>query len=163
MEVVDVIHDLPIHPTRRYATRPLAAIERLVLHHAASAEDATPFDIARFHVETRGWPGVAYHYLVAVDGTVYKCHLASTVSYCVAHGNTKSLCICLIGNRDTLPPSVQQLDAALQLLRDLIAAYHVGLVYGHREVPTDPPQATACPGRYIDMDGVRAAVGGRIA
>lgn len=154
MNLVDLVGQLPIHPTKRYTRRLLSAIEQLVLHHAAGPERQTPEQIARFHVDVRGWPGVAYHYLIAVDGTAFKCWAATTVTYCVKGENTKSLCVCLIGNRSVVAPPAGQWGAAVELFRQLREAYG-GLVLGHNEAL---PGHTECPGTLTDMARFRSEV-----
>lgn len=133
-------------------------ITRLVLHHAAGPENQTPEQIARFHVEQRDWPGIAYHYLIAPDGTAYKCWPTTTVTWCVANGNSSSLCVCLIGNRSLLSCPPAQWEAAVELFRDLLVALPDRAVFGHREVPTTPPQNTQCPGTLIDLMAFRRDV-----
>jgi N-acetyl-anhydromuramyl-L-alanine amidase AmpD len=96
--------------------------------------------------------------VVAADGTVYKCWPVTTRTYCVAGGNTASLCVCLVGNRQLMPAPPAQWRAAVELFRDLLRAYPGRRIYGHREAPTAPPQATACPGAAVDMDEFRRAV-----
>lgn len=157
MTLVDLIGKLPVHPTLKYAERPLGSIRWLVLHHAAGPEDQTPEQIARFHVG-KGWPGIAYQYVIGPDGTAYKCWPTSIRTYCVENGNTASLCVCLIGNRQVMPVPTAQWLTVVELFRDLSEALPGRAVVGHREVPTSPPQSTACPGRYIDLDAFRAAV-----
>lgn len=159
MTIVDLIGQLPVHPTKRYGTRGLAQIQYLVVHHAAGPETQTVEQIARFHVQTRDWPGIAYQALIDPAGIMYKTWPASTITYCVGGANTKSLCVCLIGNRETTPCPLPQWGALVELLRAWRDAYPTArAIYGHREVPTTPPQATVCPGKHINLDRLRAAV-----
>jgi len=151
--IVDLIGALPVHPTKTYDERALAQIRRLVLHHTAGPATQTPVQIAQFHVGGRDWPGIAYHYLVRDDGTVYKCWPARTVTYCVRGHNASSLCVALIGDFDLEPAPGPQWDAAVSLFRDLRAGYGPLPIEGHREIV-----ATACPGRFVDMDRFRLEV-----
>jgi len=157
MTIVDLIGKLPTHPLKTYPTRDPEKITRLVLHHAAGLETQTPRQIARFHVDEREWPGIAYHYLVGPAGEVFKCWPTSTVTWCVAGGNSPSLCVCLIGNRHILPPAASQWDAVVELFQVLLVALPDRAIYGHREI-ADPPQSTVCPGQHISMSAFRAAV-----
>ena len=157
--VVDLVGKLPVHPTLRYKTRSLDLLDRVVIHHTAGPTSQTPDQIARFHVNSNGWPGIAYHYLIAADGTIYKCWPASTVSYCVEKGNTPSLCVCLIGNFTQAGPPAPQWAAAVSLSRMLLDAYDLTKLFGHKETPTSPPQSTACPGAKFDMNAFRFSVG----
>jgi len=198
MTLVDLIGKLPAHATKRYPTRDLSVVTRGALHHTGGPAWATPPQIARFHVESNhleqgGAPGIAYHYLVGPDGTVYKCWPATTITWCVRKGNTPTVCVCMIGHFDerpsTLtafevwalaareiplarmsggfyhrpflgggPPPPAQWAAAAALMRELASAYNIRDVYGHKEVPTMPPQTTACPGRFVDLNRFRSEV-----
>lgn len=157
MNIVDLVRKLPVHPTKRYLSRPLSAIRRIVLHHTAAPASQTPEEIARYHVQNRGYPGIGYHYLVSRGGTIYKCWTATTITACVKQGNSSSLCVCLIGNFTFQPPPSVQWEAALNLVRKLMIAHLIPIeqVYGHRETPTKPPQQTECPGAKFDMDQFR--------
>lgn len=157
MEIIDLTGKLATHPRKFYARRPLDLIRYIAIHHAASSEDATPEQIARFHVYARGWPGIAYHYLVAPDGRIYKCWPATMRTYCVRGHNTHCLCVCLLGNREAQPAPEVQMRAAVELVRQLADAYRVPpeRILGHREFPD---AATACPGRHIDMSSFREHV-----
>lgn len=152
----DLIGALPTHPTKTYRSRPVDIIRYLAVHHAASSETATPEQIARYHV-SRGWPGIGYHFLIDPAGTVYRCWPATTMTYCVAGSNMASLCICLLGDRDQRPIPEAQRAALVRLLRQCMSDYRVPVerVLGHREFPR---AATVCPGRYVDMDAIRAEV-----
>lgn len=156
--IVDLIGKLPVHPTRKYRTRELSMITRVVIHHSATPYYIKPEEIARFHVNGRGWPGIGYHYLVDHFGIIYKCWPASTVTYCVAQGNVPSLCVCLIGNFEEDKPTDKQLAAAAWLTREIVQAYGIKDVLGHREVPA---QFTKCPGKFLDMDEFRRMVLGQ--
>lgn len=154
MQVIDIIAQLPMHPTRKYRRRGLKEIKRIVLHHSAT-DTGTPEAFARYHVEKLGWPGIAYTYVVGRDGTVYRCQEDSTISYHAAGANKDSLGVCMVGNFDNYEPSMQQLRAAMDLLQWLCGKYGLGIkaVIGHREVPGTKK---SCPGKRINMDKLRA-------
>lgn len=160
--VADLIGQLPVHPTKKYPPRRLTDIRYLAIHHTAGPSTQTPEAIARYHVETDalyegGAPGIGYHYLVGAGGTIWKVNPASVVAACVRKGNTRSLCVCLIGNFTDAPPPEAQWQAAVGLVRWLKRIYPAE-VFGHREVPTVPAQKTACPGAKFSMAAFRAAV-----
>ena len=157
--MIDLRGKLPVHPTMKYPPRPLEAIKWVVLHHTAGPSTETPEEIAAYHVNVRGWPGIAYHYLVGPDGQQYKCWDATTKTNCVAFGNTVSLCVCLVGNFDLGPVPDAQWNSAVELARLLMDAYEITSVYGHHEAPTSPPQNTNCPGLHFIIDRFRKEVG----
>lgn len=140
-----------------WKNRTLAVIKWLVLHHAASAEDATVEVLNRTH-HARDWWKLSYHYAISIDGTVYKVNKATEITYTVANGNTPVLSVCAIGNRSNVPWPKPQWEAAIELFQTLRDAYPGRTIYGHKECPTSPPQATACPGALTDLTAFRQAV-----
>jgi hypothetical protein len=157
--IVDKMGKLPHKEWATYPFRSLTQIQRVVMHHTAGPSTETPEQIAQYHVDVKGWPGIGYHYVIIPAGAVFKCLPATVVSNCVAGGNTTSLCVALVGNFDLGPVPDAQWAAAVELAKELVAAYNLKEVYGHREVP-GPPQDTHCPGLYFVTDKFRAEVFG---
>lgn len=155
--VVSLIGKLPVHPMKKFHRRPLTAIKRIVVHHTAAPVSQTPEEIARYHVEVKDWPGIGYSYLISPTGIIYKCWPATMITACVEKGNTPSLCVCLIGDFTQAGPPSPQWTAAVRLVRWLKHIYPAE-IFGHREVPTSPPQSTACPGAAFDMRSFRVSV-----
>lgn len=156
MQIIDLADKLP-RGSKRYKTRPIAAISKIVVHHSATTS-GTPEAFARYHVEDRRWPGIGYHYVIDKQGRVYKTNHADVISYHASGINSISLGVCLVGNFDVEQPPAAQWQALVGLLKDLMAAYGVKPhnVIGHREVPAPK----SCPGRNIDMDALRREIGG---
>lgn len=150
-EIVDIVDELPHHETLTYSTRPLEAITTLTIHHTVSPPDRTIESIAAYHVNSRGWPGIGYHFVIAADGTIYQTNYLETKSYhagsYAAPGdeNYWSVGISLQGDFTYNPPPRAQQDAARWLVAHL--KWELGLepdgVLGHRQMPG---AATACPG-----------------
>lgn len=158
MQIIDIVDQLPQHPSKRYKLRNSSDIRQIIVHHSAtkpiSADgraDAEAF--ARYHVAHHGWPGIGYDYVIGANGTVYKCNHNNAVNYHAGSANRMSLGICLAGNFDLVAPPAEQWRAAIELTRMLMAAYGVPAqrVIGHREVPA----AKSCPGKRVDMDQFR--------
>jgi N-acetylmuramoyl-L-alanine amidase len=152
MQVKDIIQELPRHPTKRYKERMLNSIRQIVVHHSATTS-GTPEAFARYHVQQK-WPGISYHYVIARDGTVYKCQKATTISYHASGANGSSIGVCLVGHFDEQLPTQAQTDSLIDLLADLVKAYRIKIdgVIGHREVPGTKK---SCPGNNIDMADTR--------
>jgi N-acetylmuramoyl-L-alanine amidase len=156
--VIDLIDVLPNNPDAKpWRERVVSRIAWLVLHHAASLEDTTPAALNAFH-HKRGWYRLSYHYLISADGTVYKINRDRDITWTVAHGNSGALSVCLVGNRSLLVTPPPQWRAAVELFRRLQQAYPAAVIYGHKECPTTPAQATQCPGNLVPMDAFRADV-----
>ena len=152
---LNIIADkLPSHFSKRYKRREDNEIDTLVVHHGASFASrprggwlAYICNIADYHVWNRGWPGIAYHYVIAPDGETFKCQSIRNISYHAKGGNTHGIGICLLGNFENEQPPARQVSA----LHDLIVLIKRGLpgvenVIGHRDVKGS---STVCPGKQF--------------
>ena len=143
MTLIDLVKELPRHPTKRYALRSSKFLRGIVIHHSAGR--GTPQQVARYHVEKLGWPGIGYHYMIGSGGTIYKVNNVSTLSYHCAGSNKVSIGVCLIGNFEIEEPTKEQLTALHELVTILRNSTQNKLwVKGHRELT-----ATDCPGHHL--------------
>jgi hypothetical protein len=140
----DIRTALPQHNLKRYRRRSISDISDVVIHH--SAGHGTPESYAKYHI-SKGWPGIGYHYVIDLDGTVYYCNDIDKVTYhCQGH-NTKSIGICMIGNYevDNLDLSIDRnlysLHELLQSLHDSIGHFTLGY---HGQY-----KSTLCPGKNL--------------
>lgn len=131
--------------------RPLNQVNYLAIHHTAGPDTQTPDQIANFHINSNGWGGIGYHFLVDKNGIVYYVGDISTARANVANLNDQVIGICLIGNftAGRVPTNIQ-IDAAHNLCDFFINNYPALTnvsswddVRGHKELPG---QSTACPG-----------------
>lgn len=148
----DLTASLPRHPTEQYRQRSLAAIDRIVLHHTEAPRETTWNAIANYHVNSNGWPGIAYHIGVqqGANGRVRVSLLNTpqTRSY-HAHtiGNDHGLALCLAGSFVSTEPTINEVDTLRRVTRVVRnwaawSAKHLPVV-GHKDVPGN---ATSCPG-----------------
>ena len=137
---------LPKHPSKVYPTRPLSGIKYRVIHHSGVDVDSSPEAVARYHIETLGWPGVGYTWLISWDGTIYMTNWPETMCYNVSQRNHEVMGILLVGDYSDRWPRPAQLSSARILTKALGIALPDTELKGHYEValPTSP---TACPGR----------------
>ncbi len=142
-QIVDVIDQLPTHPSKQYETRPLANISDLVIHHTVSAGDIDTTIIAEFHVLSRDWPGIGYHYVIDNAGRIEQVNHLETVSYHASGANSTSVGIALKGDFSDSPPPQSQLDAAEWLVDTLRGRLAIKHTLGHKEALS---AATECPG-----------------
>lgn len=167
-EIHDVVDQLHKHPTKTYATRKLRAITHICIHHSAVAGTVPVENVAKYHVDNQGWPGIGYHYYVKPDGTIYQTQRLETVSYHVSHNNDYSLGICVSGDFTYVPPPQVQIDAAAQLVAWLMQELAITeqKILGHKEFPAND---TSCPGetwlkrmtwKNTLLDSVRAVIAG---
>ena len=76
-----IVDNLPKHATKVYDTRPLEAIDTLVVHHTTGAPFQDIANIASYHVNGKGWPGIGYHFVIDGAGKVYQTNRLATKSY----------------------------------------------------------------------------------
>jgi len=108
---------------------------------------------ARFHVNTRGWDGLAYHYAVGRDGALYQTRdYAARLNHSgVPQGNSESLAVLVVtGEGDPLPQA--QVNGLEQLIKQVGKGPR--FLLSHQEWP----RLTACPGALLTrwLRGYRA-------
>lgn len=129
--------------------RSLSQVKYLAIHHSAGPDTQTPEQIANFHIQTNGWGGIGYHFLIAKDGTVFYVGDISTARANVANLNEQVIGICLIGNfTQGRIPTDEQLNSGNKLCDFFINNFPQftlswDAVLGHKELPS---QSTTCPG-----------------
>ncbi len=150
----DLSRSLPRHATLTYQQRALPAIDRIVLHHTEADRSISWQAVARYHVQSQGWPGIGYHIGLrqATRGgrvtisLLNEPHVRSYHAHSV--GNNSGLAVCLAGKFDQAAPTPE--DAAA--LRRVVAAlrrwatWSELAVVGHKEVPGNQ---TSCPGAHL--------------
>ena len=138
----------------------------IVLHHSATpAGGAKAFD--KMHRE-KGWDELGYHFVIGNgtdtgDGQI-EVGPRWTKQKHGAHAKTpdnrfneRGIGICLVGNFDNERPTRAQVAALNKLVAYLMKTYHVSPtgVLGHE----DTGKATDCPGKFMDVAGIRRAAG----
>jgi N-acetyl-anhydromuramyl-L-alanine amidase AmpD len=153
--IVDKIQALPKHPTDQYGPRE-DPITHILIHHTETPKIFLLENLALYFINHWKWPGMAYHYVIAADGTIYQCQPDHIHTYHAGDANSYSLAISLIGSfmptyhgkpqpaEDQLPTPVQ-LRSVAHLAAWLMQEYNVPLenVKGHKEVGN-----TQCPGDF---------------
>ena len=114
-------------------------IDKIIIHCSATPE-GKPFtvaDIDRWHRD-RGWQGIGYHYVVYLDGSIYKGRSEEIIGAHCSGQNAHSIGICYIGGldasgkaKDTRTPA--QRKALHELVSDLKTRYPAATVHGHNE------------------------------
>lgn len=123
--------------------------DRIILHHAAG--NGTAESIHKYHVSL-GWKGIAYHYYVRKDGSIYRGRPEDTVGGHTSGYNYCSIGICAEGNFETDIMSNAQRDAIRALVLDIRTRYPDTQTIKHKDVA-----ATACPGKNYPFDYIAAA------
>lgn len=144
-------------------TEPAAAKKAIIIHHSGSntnlnggAEDA--FSIANFHVNSRGWGGIGYHFVITHDShsggaqVQYAGDLLTWRAHLKGLNNGK-VGICLVGNFLEQLPGPNQLRLARQLVDFLMAPNNIlpsinyySQIYPHGQYPNQQTAGEQCPG-----------------
>ncbi|MDF1563573.1 MAG: carboxypeptidase regulatory-like domain-containing protein [Deltaproteobacteria bacterium] len=144
---------------------------RMAIHHTVTPNNDT-YDMPRrvrqiqaYHMDSRGWCDVGYHFLIGQDGEVYQAREETYIGAHVANHNTQTAGISFIGDFTSIVPSQAMLDAGARIVRSLSSTYGISIdrtaIKGHREFSG---ASTACPGNafYPTLDAfvALAASGG---
>ncbi len=143
--------------------------ERITIHHTAVALDQNreaPGRIRghqRFHQETKGWPDLAYHFMIDRDGNVYEGRPVDVRGdTATEYDPTGHLLPCLEGDYDSQQPTDGQLESLVRLMAWMVSSFGVPVetIGGHRD-----HASTTCPGEavYPLLDDLKARVVDRLA
>jgi hypothetical protein len=124
-------------------------IERLTVHHTADLLDSNDLAPARIrgHQQghlSRGWPDLAYHFIVDAEGNVYQGRPLHAVGDTgTEYDPTGHFLVCCEGNFDEQPIPDAQRSRLVDMLAWAAATFAVApaTIAGHRDVA-----ATSCPG-----------------
>ena len=118
----------------------------LVLHHEAGS-GSTAQQIHNYHRYTNGWAGIAYHYYVRKDGTIYRGRPENMIGgHCLGYNST-SIGICFEGNFENEQMGQAQINAGWELISDILRRYPGISVRRHKDL-----NQTACPGRNFPFN-----------
>lgn len=120
----------------------------IILHHAA-ASNASAELIHECHL-AKGWTGIAYHYYVRKDGSIYRGRPEHKKGGHTGDHNHNSIGICFEGNFEVDTMSDVQTEAGAALVADILSRYGELKIIGHRDV-----NPTACPGKNFRMDDIK--------
>lgn len=135
-QLVDVRNDLARHKTKKYVDNGLTSKREIGIHHSLTTS-GDAFAFARYHVNTKGWPGIGYAFVIKKDGTIQWCWDLGVKTYHVGNSNRFVIGICLVGDFRIEEPT----EAQEKSLRELHAALKVDMgsnysrTRGHNEYP----------------------------
>lgn len=139
MEIIEPSYDWA------YPLKERSDTDMLIIHHSA-ANGQTAEQIHNYHLGL-GWSGIAYHYYVRQDGTVYRGRPEDMTGGHTSNYNSNSIGICFEGNFETETMSEAQLNAGIALIEDIKTRYPDIEVLGHRDL-----NSTACPGANFPFE-----------
>ena len=159
----DIMVSLPQHPSRRWPTREITDIRRIVVHHTFSDPNVDPRTLAQQAVN-QNKPGMPYHFLVTGDGVIHQTQPLTRIvmqnlsSHLNEMINADSIAVAVAGdfrrNQD-VEPGERQRQATAALIAWLISQQRLGsiitqIVFGRKELG----EKVISPGDQW-MEGVR--------
>jgi len=156
VDVIDGRKTLESHPTRRWKTRQLEKIDRIIIHQ--SLADAKVSALNEYHISpgnhisSDGLPHIAYHFVISREGVIWRCNNYADVTWHCKGVNTRSIGVCVVGNFSgpghlgSDGPSEDQI-AALEYLQWFISdeLQQAFLLHGHMDY-----NKYACPGYVLE-------------
>ena len=156
MKIENLITQLPWHTTRRWATRDLSKINKIVIHQElgeGSIEGVNNYHIGPNHISQKGCPHFCYHYGIRKDGEIVQANELASITWHVGSHNTESIGIMVQGNFNgpeydlgTSEPTEAQIKSLEELVDYLIKAFGFTNqnVFGHYHFGKP-----ACPGYVL--------------
>ncbi|MFK7986324.1 MAG: peptidoglycan recognition family protein [Sandaracinaceae bacterium] len=155
-----------------------ASKARIAIHHTVSNGMGDPAanvrGIQAFHMDSRGWCDIGYHFLVSLDGQVFEARQVDRLGAHVGGHNTGNIGVSFMGcfhptsDCASLPPQVPpeaMIEAGATIVAGLADIYGITVttdtVKGHRD---HTGASTACPGdnlhaRLVDLRNGSAVPG----
>lgn len=154
-ERLDPNHRLP--NKRAYRDRDLSQIEQIVIHHTAGTESETPDSVNEYHINSRGWPRISYHYFVKGKNEVYQTNELKKHTFQVKGGNNyKSLSIVVAGNKSKTEVTESEYIGIVAAILDIYEKLGRKIpVIGHQDAQSE---GTACPGSNMRVDHIARVV-----
>lgn len=107
----------------------------IVIHHSLSDEGKST-SFARYHVESKKWPGIAYHFVILKDGVIEWNHDLGVETYHVGDFNKEAIGVCLVGDYRKYEPTEAQKRSLRQLHNSLkLDLPNYVKTLGHNEIP----------------------------
>lgn len=137
-----------------WENRSLYGVTDITVHHSATPSTATAESFARYHVNSKGWAGIGYHFVIKADGTIQQTNDVVSWSYHNGFNNKNAIGVCLVGNFDQSYPTNEQIKSLEWLIKDLMndsKLPNLKYVMGHKEYAG----ATSCPGSNFNTNYIR--------
>lgn len=141
-EIIDVTEQYRIEGVVRKNTE----ISAITLHHSAGKKLDLDY-MHDMHIKKK-FGGIAYHFVIDIDGTIYQTRPESMCGSHMLNHNTNNIGICFIGNYEEKQFPASQLYAGRFLIRYLINKYpSIKTCYYHKYLNTKIKKHTDCPGK----------------
>ena len=139
--------------------------DKIILHCSATEDSGTVSwnAIRRYHMETKGWGAIGYHFGVELIGSptwsspgtpeILMGRMPNEEGAHCKGQNDRSIGVCIVGNYDEKPPPVPIWGRTIVLVRWLMVEFDLAPknVFGHRDFSDK-----TCPGQCFNLDKFRA-------
>ena len=115
--------------------------------HCSDTETGTVEAIRKYHVETKGWRDIGYHFVIYRDGSL---HTGRPMYMSGAHcpeTNMSGIGICVIGKKAFEKKQLEMLEF---VVKDLQSRFSIKEVRGHCDYPSAKRQKKSCPSPQIE-------------
>jgi N-acetyl-anhydromuramyl-L-alanine amidase AmpD len=158
MNIVNLTNELPWHPTRRWATRELNKVNKIIIHQELGESDiegVNNYHINPNHISPKGCPHFCYHYGIRKNGEIVQANELSSVTWHTKGQNLAGVGIMLVGNfkgsghdLGTSEPTEEEMKSLDELVNYLLNAFKLTKqdVFGHYHFGKP-----ACPGDVIQQ------------
>jgi hypothetical protein len=127
--------------------QPLADwLTTVVVHHSALPVERGPAEIQALHMDKAGYADIGYHFVIAIDGTLFEGRPIQLRGAHTEGFNTGTVGVVLLGNFENTEPTQEQLQTLNQLVIYLRNRYGITHLAGHRDFN---PDLTVCPGENL--------------
>ena len=136
-DIQNIINQLPRNPAFQIPARPIAQIDRILIHHSAVAPTVGANRIAAYLVQNQGQAGIKYHYFITAEGIIQQTNvLTAQTTQSTEQLNPVAIGIGFAGNFTTEAPTPAQIEAGAQLIAWLVRQLNLSpqMVFGHKEV-----------------------------
>ena len=149
--IIDRVGTIPQHPVLDFPRRQRSSIRRIVVHHSGFPSHVSPHDMAESLILDQlamdgTEPGLPYHFVVRIDGTVEQIHDLAVACHSTHDDHDSFVAVCLAGTfSQGINPTPLQLEQAGHLIAWLLQTCYLSEadVAGHQDVD---PFEDLCPG-----------------
>ena len=156
MKITNQTTTLPWHPSRRWSTRDLSTINKIIIHQElgeSNIEAVNLYHIRPNHISHKGCPHFCYHYGIEETGDIIQANELSQICWHTKGQNDTGISIMLVGNfsgsghdmagSEPTDKQINALEFLVDYLNKVLSFSHQEL-YGHYHFGKP-----ACPGYKI--------------
>lgn len=144
VHIYDVVNSLPTRQNIYYRQRNIHSDLTVVFHHSAVFK-CNIKAIAHYHINSKNFPGIGYHFMLNYDEKIYLTNYLNTTSWHTGNTNSKTIGVCFNSNFNVIPPGPKMIQMAYDVLLFLEQYYSIKTFTFHNEL-----NKTDCPGKLFD-------------